>query len=89
MKEVLRLRIVPNARRSKVVGMHGEALKVKVQAPATEGKANEALLEFLADRLGVPVRQLEILSGAKSRDKLVEITGMESEQALQRLLRLS
>jgi hypothetical protein len=69
--------------------MHGEALKVKVQAPATEGKANEALLEFLADRLGVPVRQLEILSGAKSRDKLVEITGMESEQALQRLLRLS
>jgi uncharacterized protein (TIGR00251 family) len=86
VKAVLRLRIVPNARRSEVVGMHGEAIKVKVQAPAVEGKANEALLEFLSERLGLPVRQLEILSGAKSRDKLVEVIGIELKEVLQRLL---
>jgi uncharacterized protein (TIGR00251 family) len=66
--------------------MHGEAIKVKVQAPAVEGKANEALLEFLSERLDLPIRQFEILSGAKSRDKLVEVTGIELEQASQRLL---
>lgn len=66
--------------------MHGVAIKVKVQAPPVEGKANEALLEFLSERLGLPVRQFKILGGAKSRDKLVEITGIELEEASQRLL---
>jgi uncharacterized protein (TIGR00251 family) len=83
---ILSLRIVPNARRSEVVGMHGEAIKVKVQAPPVEGKANEALLEFLAERLGLSARQLEIVAGAKSRDKLVGINGMTVEEARERLL---
>ena len=50
-KAVLKLRIVPNARRSEVVGVHGDAIKVKVQAPPVDGKANEALCEFLAEQL--------------------------------------
>ncbi len=86
MSGILSLRIVPNARRSEVVGMHGEAIKVKVQAPPVEGKANEALLEFLAERLGLSARQLEIVAGAKSRDKLVGINGMTVEEARERLL---
>jgi uncharacterized protein (TIGR00251 family) len=86
VKAVLRLRVVPNARRSEVVGVHGEAIKVKVQAPAVEGKANEALREFLAEQLEVPTRAVEIVGGEKSRDKVIAITGLELEQARQRLL---
>ena len=83
---MLRLRVVPNARRSEVVGAHGEAVKVKIQAPAMEGKANEALREFLADRLKLSLRSIEIMSGLKSRDKVVAITGMDTDEARRRLL---
>jgi uncharacterized protein (TIGR00251 family) len=82
----LKLRVVPNARRSEVVGMHGDAIKVKVAAPAVEGKANEALRDFLAERLGLPARAIEIVSGEKSRDKGVTIAGLDSAEARQRLL---
>jgi uncharacterized protein (TIGR00251 family) len=85
-KAILRLRVVPNARRSEVVGVHGEAIKVKVQAPAVEGKANEALREFLAERLDVPAGAVEIISGGKSRDKMVAVEGLETAQARERLL---
>ncbi|MEI9894319.1 MAG: DUF167 domain-containing protein [Chthoniobacter sp.] len=87
MKALLRLRVVPNARRSEVVGIHGEAIKVKVQAPAVEGKANEALRDFLAARLEVPARAVEIVSGGKSRDKIVAVEGLETDEARERLLR--
>lgn len=85
-KAILRLRVVPNARRSEVVGMHGDAIKVKIQAPAVEGKANEALRDFLADRLQVPARAVEIISGGKSRDKMVAVEGLETPAARERLL---
>lgn len=83
---VLRLRIVPNARRSEVVGVHGDAIKVKVQAPAMDGKANAALRDFLADTLAVPGRTVEIVAGEKSRDKVVAIANMETDEARRRLL---
>ena len=86
MNAILRLRIVPNAKRSEVVGLHGEAIKVKIQAPAMEGKANEALREFLAERLNLPVRALEIVAGEKSRDKLIAVEGLELDEARDRLL---
>ena len=57
MKTILRLRIVPNAKRNEVVGLHGEAIKIKVKAPAVEGKANEALRDFLAGCLGLSARE--------------------------------
>jgi uncharacterized protein (TIGR00251 family) len=62
----LKLRIVPNARHSEVVGEYGDAVKVKVAAPAVDGKANAALLEFLAEKLGVP-EGLYPSSAARSR----------------------
>lgn len=86
MKTLLRLRIVPNAKRSEVVGEHGEAIKIKVKAPALEGKANEALRDFLAECLGVSTRDVELVSGEKSRDKTVAITGLEREYVKARLL---
>lgn len=85
-KAILRLRIVPNARRSEVVGVHGDAIKVKVQAPAMDGKANEALREFLAEALGVSVRDVEIVTGEKSRDKVVAVADWETDEAKRRLL---
>lgn len=86
VKAILRLRVVPNARRSEVVGIYGDAIKVKVQAPAVEGKANETLRDFLAERLGISIREIEIVGGAKSRDKVVAIGGLETEEARNRLL---
>ena len=86
MKTLLRLRIVPNAKRSEVVGVHGEAIKIKVKAPALEGKANEALRDFLAECLDVSARDVELISGEKSRDKTVAITGLEPEYVKARLL---
>ena len=83
----LRLRVVPNAKRSEVVGAHGEAIKVKVQAPAMDGKANDALLAFLAEKLGVSRRAVVLLSGEKSRDKTVAIEGIDPAQARGHLLR--
>lgn len=66
--------------------MHGDALKIKVQSPATDGKANAALVEFLAEQLGVGARCVRIVLGEKSRDKWVEVDGMDVEVARARLL---
>jgi uncharacterized protein len=59
----------PGARRTEVAGPHGEAIKIRVAAPALEDRANEALAAFIAERLGVARRDVELLKGAKSRAK--------------------
>ncbi len=82
----LKLRIVPNAKRNEVTGEHGDAVKIKVAAPAIEGKANEALLEFIAEKLGLHRRNLTLIAGEKSRDKLIEIAGLDATEARGRLL---
>ena len=85
MKCRLQLRIVPNAKRSEVAGPHGNAIKLKIAAPALDGKANEALLGFLAEKLGVTRRSIALISGEKSRDKVVSIEGMAEADARKRL----
>lgn len=77
----LRIRVVPNAKTDEIVGWHDQAIKIKLRAPAIEGKANAALVRFLADRLGVPQQQITIHRGQKSRDKLVRISGLSDEEA--------
>ena len=84
--EGVALRVIPNARRSEVVGEHGEAVKLKVASPAMEGKANEAVLALIAERLGVGVRQVRLVSGAKARDKVVEVEGWEAAEVRRVLL---
>jgi len=83
----LRLRIVPNAKRSEVAGPHGGALKLRIAAPALEGRANEELVEFLADKLGLSRRNVSLISGEKSRDKIVAIEGLEESVVRERLAR--
>lgn len=73
----LELKIIPNAPRNEVVGWLGAALKVKVHAPALEGRANDELLGFLAEKLGLPRRAVTLLRGEKSRQKVVRITGLD------------
>jgi uncharacterized protein (TIGR00251 family) len=56
-----------------LAGLHGNALKIRVAAPPTDDRANEALVEFIAQRLGVAKRDVEIVSGARSREKRVAV----------------
>ena len=67
--------VQPRASRSEIVGLHGAALKVRLQAPPVEGAANEALVSLLASRLGVPRRAVRVIAGATSRAKTVEVDG--------------
>jgi uncharacterized protein len=67
--------VQPRASRNEFVGVHGTALKVRLQAPPVEGAANEALVSLFADRLGVPRRSVRVVTGASSRGKVVEIDG--------------
>jgi uncharacterized protein len=79
------VKAIPNASRDAVVGWFGDALKVKVRAPALDGRANESLCELLAGELGIPARAVEVLRGAKSRLKVVEIRGLTPEEVRARL----
>ena len=76
---MLRLTVVPGARRTEVVGLHGDRLKVRVAAPAEKGAANRELLAFLAGSLGVPKSALQLNLGARSRAKVVEVLDLSPE----------
>jgi len=78
---VLSIHAQPGARRTAVAGIHGEALKVRVAAPALEDSANEALAAFLAERFGVPRRNVVLVSGQKSREKRFRISGTTVDPA--------
>ena len=69
------IRVGPGASRTRVGGTHGDALVIKVAAPAVEGKATEAALRALAGELGLRRRDVTLVSGATSRDKIVEVEG--------------
>ncbi len=79
------LRVVPNAKRTAVVGMHGEAVKLKVASPALEGKANAAVLAFVEQTVGES-GSAELVSGAKTRDKVVRFSGLSAVELRRRLL---
>ena len=81
----LELKIIPNAPRNEIVGWLGEALKVKVHAPALERRANDELLEFLAEKLGVHRRDVTLLRGDKFRQKVVSIDGLDATAVKTRL----
>ena len=71
---LLQLSVMPNAKRTQVDGLHDGALRVRLAAPPIDGRANEALVAWLAKSLGVPRRDVEVLRGEASRRKQVAIT---------------
>ena len=71
----LALHVQPNARKNAIVGLHGDALKVKITAPAADNKANAALIAFLSETLGVQKSAIAIRHGATGRRKVVELAG--------------
>jgi uncharacterized protein (TIGR00251 family) len=71
---VLTLHVQPGASRTEYAGVHGDAHKIRLAARAVDGRANEALIAFLADAFGVPRRDVAIASGASSRRKIVRIS---------------
>ena len=70
---VLALHVQPGAKRTKVEGAHGDALKVRLAAPPVDGKANAELLRFLADAFAVPLRQVTLVRGETARRKTVRV----------------
>ncbi len=79
---VLPVRVQPRASKTEIAGVLGGALKVRLQAPALEDRANEALCEFLAHLLKTPRSAVRIVSGHRSRSKRVEIRGVTQQQVL-------
>jgi uncharacterized protein len=81
----LQLRVAPGAARSAVVGRHGAAWKVRVAAAPEHGKANDAVVQLLAQALSVPAADVQIVSGHGARDKIVALDGLEPEEIERRL----
>jgi uncharacterized protein len=81
----VRLRVSPGANSAHVVGRHGEAWKVRVAAPAEGGRANEAVVRLLAETLSVSRDAVTLVSGHGAKDKIVQLTGLDSNQIERRL----
>jgi len=81
----LRLRVAPGAKHAGVVGRHGDAWKIRVAAPAQDGRANAAVVALLADTLAVPRDSVTLVSGHTGRDKIVQLNGIELQQTERRL----
>jgi len=73
---VLNIRVVPRASKTGVAGIMGDAIRIRLQAPPVEGKANKALIRFLSELLDIPKGSITILSGDLARNKRVAIAGV-------------
>jgi len=82
---VLNVKVQPRARRMAIVGQTGDALKLAVLAPPADGRANDACIEFLAELLGHPRSSFTIVSGPRSRNKAIQITGISAREVRLRL----
>jgi uncharacterized protein (TIGR00251 family) len=85
---VLRVKALPGSKRNEVRGVDADVLKIAVTAPPEKGKANKTLLATLANFLGVPRRDVKILSGETSRAKCVQVAGITAAEAKEKLEQL-
>jgi uncharacterized protein (TIGR00251 family) len=76
----LAVRVHPGARKNSVTGVHADTLKIALTAPPVDGKANEALIAFLADTLRLPRARVALVSGLTSRAKMLRITGKSAAE---------
>jgi len=77
---LLHLRIQPTASRSEIAGLHGQRLKIRLQSPPQDGKANRELIRFLSETLRIKKSSVDLIRGQTSRDKTVRITGISVDQ---------
>lgn len=84
---LIRVRAVPNAKKTQVVGVLGDAIKIKVQAVPEGGRANAELIDFLSEMLRVPKRGICVVSGETSREKILKIDGI-SRSAAEKILQV-
>ena len=82
---VLAVQVQPRAAKNEIAGPVGDRLKVRLTAPPVEGKANKALVKFLAKQLGLPASGLTIVAGHKSRQKDLLISGLDAAQVVELL----
>jgi uncharacterized protein len=75
----LEVYIQPRASKTEIAGMHGDVIKIRIAAPAVENAANRALIEFIAQILGIGKRCVRVVSGGSSRRKLLEIDGVAAD----------
>lgn len=78
--------VQPRAKKPGIDGTHGDALRVRVQAPPVDGAANDDVIAVIADALGVPRRAVRIAAGLSARQKLVDVDGIDASAATARLL---
>jgi len=76
----INVQVQPRARRSEIVGRLGDAIKIRLTAPPVDGAANQALVELLAERLGLRLSQVRVVAGHQSRRKQVEVDGLSPGQ---------
>ena len=81
------VRVMPRARKTEAAGVRDDAIVIRLVAPQVEGAANDALVEFVADWLGVSRRAVQILSGERSRRKRLSVTGVTAAHVRARLPR--
>jgi len=82
---LLRLYVQPRASRNELAGLHDGALKLRLTTPPVDGKANRAVLVFLAKLLGLPKSSLSLVSGQKNRSKQICVHGLSENQVRQKL----
>jgi uncharacterized protein (TIGR00251 family) len=82
----LKVRVIPNARKNEVAGFTGDEIRLKIKAPAVEGKANAALIEYLTELTDVPRSKIQIKAGEKARIKVVELEGPSPEEVRARIV---
>lgn len=85
---VLFVRVQPGAKKNNINGIHDGALKVSVQSPPEDGKANDAIVELLGKSLGVKKSQVQLISGHTHREKKFLVTGMKVEGLVEKILGL-
>jgi uncharacterized protein (TIGR00251 family) len=81
----LTVRVVPRAGRTSIAGWRGDALLIRVAAAPVDGAANDSLIAFIAERLKCPKRDVSLVSGARSRDKRLQIAGLTDADLARRL----
>jgi len=82
------VRVVPRSSRNEIAGIMSDgSIKIRLTAPPVEGKANQALVEFLSGVLDVPRSKIDIVAGLNSREKLISILGLDAETVQERILK--